>query len=86
MPPAILNAYSADIPRLQAEESMLWAERFAVGGGRLRKGVGSRIMSRWERLADHRRPVIRPRSASEHKAQMASMGIAVKGPKVSRDG
>lgn len=86
MPPAVLSAYQSDLPRLQAEESMQWAERFAVGGGRLRKGSAGRIMSRWERTADNRRPAIRPQSAGAHKAQMASVGIAVKGPKVSADG
>ena len=37
------------MPRLLAEESLLLAERVAVGTGSLKAGSGKRILNRWRR-------------------------------------
>lgn len=78
MPTPLLNSYAEMAPRLAAEESLLTAERIAVGTGSLRKGVGRRIAHGWERQADQRRIAIRPKGPGEYAATMASVGIGVK--------
>lgn len=78
MMPSLLNAYSEQLPRLVAEESLQAAERMAVGSGSLKKGVGRRIASGWERATDRQRTVMRPKGRAQYMAQMAGVGIAVK--------
>ena len=86
MPPALLNAHAEELPRLIAEESLIAAERTAVGTNSLRKGVGSRITSAWSKTANQRRPVIRAKTAAEHEAHMRTLGIGVKRGKAAADG
>lgn len=84
MPVPFLNAYADELPRLAAEESLLTAERVAVGSGSLKKGVGHRISDGWVRQTGQRRAVIRPKSREMYRAQMAGLGIGVKTvPKVT---
>lgn len=78
MPTAMLTAYAEQLPRISAEESLLFAERVAVGTGSLKKGEGRRVASRWTKLADQRRPVFRPSTPEVYRAQMSSLGIGVK--------
>lgn len=84
MPLPLLDAYAVNLPRLAAEESLTAAERIAVGTGSLRKGEGRRIAHAWQRAADQRAPVIRPKGAAEYAAHMAAMGIGIR--KVKPDG
>jgi hypothetical protein len=86
MPTPLLNAHAAQLPRISAAESLQAAERIAVGSGTLKKGVGRRITDGWQRQADQRRQVIRPKSPEMYEAQMAGLGIGVKKVKVQRDG
>lgn len=85
MPTPLLNAFAENLPRISAEESLQAAERVAVGSGTLKKGVGPRIASGWQRQADQRRVVIRPKSREMYQAQMAGLGIGVKTVPVKRD-
>lgn len=80
MPTPILSAYSRMLPVLTAEESLLATTRVAVGSGTLKKGTASSIQRAWQRTA---RPTaamtIRPSSAAAYGAQMARMGLGVRG-------
>lgn len=78
MPTLLLNAYAANLPRLAAEESLIAAQRVAVGTGSLKKGEGRRIAEDWQRLTAHRRPVVRPKDEAMYRAQIAGMGIGVR--------
>lgn len=84
MPTPILNAYAEQLPRLSAEESLLSANRIAVGTGSLKKGEGRRVVAGWSRQVDDRRSVVRPKGPSEYAAHMAAMGIGVKREQVKR--
>jgi hypothetical protein len=78
MPTPFLNAYAEQLPRLTAEESLMAANRVAVGSGSLKKGVGQRIAQGWQRSAGQGAPAIRPKGPAEYAAHMASLGIGVK--------
>jgi hypothetical protein len=78
MPTPILNAYAEQLPRLSAEESLLFANRIAVGTGSLNKGEGRRIASGWQRIAGEHRAVVRSKGPGEYAAHMAALGIGVK--------
>lgn len=78
MPAPLLNAYSEQLPRIVAEESLQVAQRVAVGSGTLKKGVGRRISETWTRQAGQRPSVVRPKSREMYQAQMAGLGIGVK--------
>ncbi len=86
MPPGLLNAFIDQIAPLRAEESLLTAERVAVGTGSLRKGVGRRITAGWERQTDRQRPKMRARSREQYQALLAGVGIGVKPARVEPDG
>ena len=85
MPTPLLNQYTANLPRLTAEESLLMAERVAVGSGSLKKGKGRQIAGQWHRATGQTRHVLRPKSREAYEAQMAMAGIGVKVP-VKADG
>ena len=78
MPVPLLNAYAENLSRLTAEESLVAAERVAVGTGSLKKGQGKRIAGQWSRRADQTRHVLKPSSKEAYAAQMAMSGIGVK--------
>lgn len=78
MPTPLLNAYAAGLPRLAAEESLMAAQRIAVGTGSLKKGEGRRIAEGWQRMADHHRPLVKPADEAMYRAQMAGLGIGVR--------
>lgn len=78
MPTLLLNAYATRLPRLSAEESLMAAQRIAVGTGSLQKGDGRRIAEGWQRMAAQHRPVVRPTDEAMYAAQMAGLGIGVR--------
>jgi hypothetical protein len=87
MPTPLLNAYAEQLPRLSAEESLLAANRIAVGTGSLRKGEGRRIAAGWQRAMGQRVPSVRPKGPGEYAAHMAGLGIGIKRvKKVTPDG
>ena len=87
MPTPFLNAYAEQLPRIRAEESLLFAERVAVGTGSFRdKHAGRRIAEGWQRQAAQHRLVVRPSSRAMYQAQMAGLGIGVKTVKKVADG
>lgn len=77
MPSPLLTAYIAELPRLAASESLLAAERHAVGAGRLSRGDRQRITGAWRRSAEQSREAIRPRSRAEARAYAGMSGIRV---------
>lgn len=78
MPVPLLNAYASLLPRLVAEESLVAAERIAVGSGTLRPHARRQLLTSWERQTDRLAPRIRPRDRASFEAQMAMAGIPVK--------
>lgn len=78
MPTPWLNAYAEQLPRINAEESLIAAERIAVGSATLKKGTARQITDGWRREAHQRRVVLRPQGREMYRAQMAAMGIGVK--------
>lgn len=42
------------MPRITAEESIVWAQRMAVGGGWLRREDRMSVITEWERIAEYR--------------------------------
>lgn len=86
MPTPILNAYAEQLPRLSAEESLMAANRVAVGSGSLKKGVGQRIAQGWQRAAGRSAPALRPKGPAEYAAHMAALGIGVKKERKASDG
>jgi len=86
MPTPVLNAYAEQLPRLSAEESLLAANRIAVGSGTLKKGEGRRIASSWQRLVGEQRVTVRSTGPAEYAAHMAALGIGVKKERRATDG
>ena len=86
MPTPILNAYAEQLPRLTAEESLLAANRTAVGTGSLKKGEGRRVAASWQRLAGEHRAVVRSKGPGEYAAHMAALGIGVKKERKATNG
>lgn len=74
----LLNAYADQVARISAEESLQAAERVAVGSGSLKRGTARQLLSAWQRAAEQRRVVIRPKSREMYDAQMRMSGIGVK--------
>ena len=81
MPVPLLSAYIESLSRLTAEESLVAAERVAVGTGSLKRGQGKQIAGQWSRATGQTRHVLRPSSKEAYRAQMAMAGIAVKAVK-----
>lgn len=52
------------LPRLTAAESLLAAQRAAVGGGTLKKGKAEQIVRGWQRAAHGARPIQRRHPSS----------------------
>lgn len=78
MPTALLNAHAEELPRISASESLLEAERVAVGAGHLKRGTRQRITSAWQREARSHRVVLRPKTREEHEAYLAMSGLKIK--------
>lgn len=69
--------------RLVAEESLLWAQRLAVGGGWLNKNDRLDIIAEWERVAGYRPRFQTPQEQLEIvRAITAGMGGKVPGEPV----
>jgi hypothetical protein len=84
MPTPILNSYIEQLDPLTAEESLIAAERIAVGTGSLKKGAARRIAAGWQRRTDRHVPRIRPSTAASYRAQLAGLGIGVMTEPVSK--
>ena len=78
MPVPLLNQYVEALPSLTAEESLVAAERVAVGSGSLKKGLGKQIAGQWQRQTGRTRHVLKPSTKEAYRAQMAIAGIGVK--------
>lgn len=76
MPVPLLQAYLAMLPRLEAEESLVAAERIAVGTGSMTKDGRDQVIDAW-RTAAQIRIIRRPRDRVTHGAQLASVGIGL---------
>ena len=78
LPVGIFRAYVEMLPRLTAEESMLAAQRVAMGSGTIDESASKRIRRAWEELSNPR-----PRDSKGSKGQrfdrsaMARAGIKV---------
>lgn len=77
MPVPLLNAYVAELPRISAHESLLEAQRVAVGSGRMKRSERRRIVGSWQRLSDQARPALRPRTRAQAAAMAGQVGIRV---------
>jgi hypothetical protein len=64
------------LPRLRAEESMLMAERLAVGTGHARADKRRKIVRRWQR--DLEGPLVRRRAPRPDVKTLQQMGIGVR--------
>lgn len=77
---AVVRSSLVMLPRLQAEESILFANRTAVGSGALSKDDARAVTSKWAKAAAAEIPVLRNPSQEDLNA----LGISVK--KVKRRG
>lgn len=76
-----LRDYADMLPQLQAEESLLAADRIAVGTGSLKREVAREIASGWERAARANAPAPREkRRASPETLQAMGIGYIVVEP------
>lgn len=87
MPTPLLNAYADELPRLTAEESLVAAQRTAVGAGSLKKGKARQIADSWNRQAGRGRHVtLRPKTREQWVAMAAGAGVGIKTVPVKPDG
>jgi hypothetical protein len=63
-PAAVLRACYQMIPRLQAEESLLAAQRVGLGSGSYKKEDARRIVREWQRSARPKGQSLRPATAA----------------------
>jgi hypothetical protein len=76
VPRRVLRIFAAMIPRLTAEESLLAAERIAVGVGRLPRHDARALVSRWQRAA---------RAGRERAQPITPVLLAASGIRVVRE-
>jgi hypothetical protein len=74
-PRAIVRAHLRMLPRIEAGESLLTAERVAVGTGSMKGDAGRDLARHWADTARGERQVERPRSAKARRAALASAGV-----------
>lgn len=77
MPIPLLRAHLAMLPRLEAEESLVAAERLAVGTASLKADARRRVIDDWAKVA---RPVAvqRPTDPAARRALAAAAGIGMR--------
>ena len=73
MSPAVIEAYAAELPKLEAHESLRRMTEIAVGTGSVKPEESRRIVRSWEGQAD-REP---PRRTFADLRAAADMGIEV---------
>lgn len=73
MPTRFLAQYAANLPILEAEQSFLWAERFAIGGGTLKDQDRTRVIASWRSAL--KRAAQRPRTPEELEGMARAVGI-----------
>jgi hypothetical protein len=71
-----INMCLRAIPRLRAQESLVVAQRIAVGTGSMKKGAAGPILRQWKRDATGGQPRTRERKPA-NPATLAAMGIRV---------
>jgi hypothetical protein len=74
-PRAVVRAHLLMLPRIGAEESLLTAQRIAVGTGSLKADALRDLMRSWQRVADAGRPPKRATSQASLKAMGKAVGI-----------
>lgn len=72
-PVAVVRAHVRMMPRLEAEESLLVAQRVALGSGSYKKDDARRLTHRWTNQA--RGPRISESAAAVNPRELAGMGI-----------
>ena len=77
MPIPLLRSHLAALPRLEAEESLLEAERIAVGSASMKPDPRAEVVASWRDRAEIR-IVRRPRDRAAHGAQLAAAGIGIR--------
>lgn len=77
MPIPLLQSHLTALPRLEAEESLLEAERIAVGSGSLKPDPRADVVAAWRDRAEVK-VVRRPRDRASHAAQLAAAGIGIR--------
>jgi hypothetical protein len=77
MPIPLLRSHLAALPRLEAEESLLEAERIAVGSATLKPAPRGEVLAAWRDQAGVK-VVRRPRDRAAHGAQLAAAGIGIR--------
>lgn len=77
MPIPLLRSHLAALPRLEAEESLLAAERIAVGSATLKPAPRDAVVAAWREQAEVR-IVRRPKDRAAHGAQLAAAGIGIR--------
>lgn len=77
MPIPILRAHLLMLPRLDAEESLVAAERIAVGSGSMKPAPRAEVVAAWRDAAEIR-IVRRPKDRGAHAAQLAAAGIGIR--------
>lgn len=75
-PSAVVTAYVAMLPRLEAEESLLTANRISMGGGQLKPDVAARIERHWHDQITPRAETPAPRRPDP--AALRALGFAVR--------
>jgi hypothetical protein len=78
MHPALLNAYSAMLPRLQAAENLRAAQIVAVGTGSMKKHDSQALLGQWNRQAGPAKRLKPGKPGTqEFAATMAGAGLGV---------
>ena len=72
-----LNSLLAEIPGLQAQESLRRVSEYVVGSGNLKKHQSSRIIREWEREANRGMQATSsvPRTKEQFELRMAMLGF-----------
>lgn len=74
MRPALLGAFAALLPRLQAEESLRRVAELQAALPEYKVETRRRIVRAWERVAGEA-SAVRPRSETEARARLSMIGI-----------
>lgn len=78
MHPALLNAYSVMLPRLQAAENIRAVQTVGVGMGAMKKHDSRMLLSQWSRQAGAGKQLKAGKPGTqEFEATMAGIGIGV---------
>lgn len=82
-PTYLLEELAAEMPRLEAAESLRRAAEIALGSGTLQKEDARAIRHSWLRTADGDASTKRVRSAADLEAATTALGIGLKKVKIT---